>query len=425
MKLYKTQNIIQMITRYLLIIISILFLWFSGKAQEDTLTIEKALEIAKKNNPQLHQLIEQKEQKRLSKKISTGIESPEIVYFKEGLNKDASEPFAEQRISITQRIDFPLETYYRLRALENEHQAMNYLIESYKKQLVADVKKQYVKVLYANHIHELRNKQITLYKQMHNAVSLKMEMGEATEMQLLSIEVQLNQSRNTLHKAEQILHNARYNLFDLMGLDSEKQKYSINFSDTLRTYEKYINQDTALNYVKASPQMELIKKQIEASTDRIREARMNYFPDINFSYYQQDYGTGYEYNGYEVGISIPLWGAFNKRGHVQIQQARNRELNYKKYQTELKIKKEIEQAWHGYEALKQSIKRYEDSIRTKATKLYNKNLEAYRLGQIDLIELLDAQRIYLDTEATYLQSLRDYYLQMIDLEKYTNHKLVY
>lgn len=395
------------------------------KAQDSILTISKAVEIGKNNNPVLQQMQEQKKQQKLLKKTSTGIYNPELSYFKEGMNEDAQAPFSEQRIALTQQIDFPLESYYRLKSIDNEYFALEYQQEAYERDLQAQIKSQYTRILYASHIQNLRKKQIKLNQEMYNAVRTKVEMGEATEMQLISIEVQLNEAKNKLDLAEKQLHEARYNLFSLMGLDPEEQKYSINFMDTLQTYPEYINQDTALNFIANSPDIHSVNQLIESSNNKVREARMGYFPDVSFSYYQQDYGSGFEYNGFEVGISIPLWGGITQRGMVQRYQAQNRELNHKKYEIQLQIKKEIEHAWHGYETLKRNINRYETSIRSRASELLDKTLEAYRLGQIDLLELLNAQRIFLNSEATYLETLRDYYLQMIELEKYTNHTLVY
>lgn len=405
---------------FLLFVIS-----WSLYGQDDTLTISRAVKIAMENNPKVQQLKQQKEQQKFKKRSSTGIANPELVYFKEGINEETNAPFAEQRIAINQSIDFPLTSFYRLKAINNEYISADYKIQSFKTELKAKVKKQYIRVLYASHIQELRRRQIQLMNELQNAVRTKKEVGEATKMDLMSVDVRLNQARNKLDNAEKLLHEARYNLFNFMGLEPEKQKYSINFSDTLNTNPQFVQQDTALNYISRSPQIQTIAHKIKASQYRIHEAQSGYLPDINFSYYQQDYGSGYEYNGFEIGISLPLWAPLNEQSHIKMQTAKNRELGWKKTETELNIKKKIEHAWHGYETLKQNIDRYDSQIRPKARKLKNKTLEAYRLGQVNFIKIIDSQSLFLETEANYLAALRDYYLQMIELEKYMNRQLVY
>jgi cobalt-zinc-cadmium efflux system outer membrane protein len=44
---------------------------------------------------------------------------------------------------------------------------------------------------------------------------------------------------------------------------------------------------------------------------------------------------------------------------------------------------------------------------------------------MDLLKLLNAQQIYLNSEQRYLSALRDYYLQLVALEIYLDKDLVY
>ena len=53
------------------------------------------------------------------------------------------------------------------------------------------------------------------------------------------------------------------------------------------------------------------------------------------------------------------------------------------------------------------------------------SLKAYQLGEIDVLNLLNAQRAQLQSQQRYLLALRDYYLQLVALEKYLNKELVY
>jgi cobalt-zinc-cadmium efflux system outer membrane protein len=85
---------------------------------------------------------------------------------------------------------------------------------------------------------------------------------------------------------------------------------------------------------------------------------------------------------------------------------------------------QIEHAWHNYEASRNNVLRFKEIISSKSTELKNLTFEAYQLGEIDLLNLLNAQQIYLDTRKSYLTALR-YYLQIIKLEKYMNTEIVY
>jgi cobalt-zinc-cadmium efflux system outer membrane protein len=52
-------------------------------------------------------------------------------------------------------------------------------------------------------------------------------------------------------------------------------------------------------------------------------------------------------------------------------------------------------------------------------------MNAYRLGEVDLLNLIQAQQIYLNSQQRYLSALRDYYIQLVELERFLNLELVY
>ena len=49
----------------------------------------------------------------------------------------------------------------------------------------------------------------------------------------------------------------------------------------------------------------------------------------------------------------------------------------------------------------------------------------YRMGELDLLTLLEAQRTYLRTQEAYYQTLRDYFLRIIELERYLREDIIF
>ncbi|MDZ7682738.1 MAG: hypothetical protein U5J63_13745 [Fodinibius sp.] len=47
------------------------------------------------------------------------------------------------------------------------------------------------------------------------------------------------------------------------------------------------------------------------------------------------------------------------------------------------------------------------------------------MGELDLLTLLEAQRTYLRTQQAYYETLRDYYLRVIELEKYLQTDIIF
>jgi cobalt-zinc-cadmium efflux system outer membrane protein len=407
--------------------ITLLFLllgfWNPSRAQ--LLTINDAVEQAIKNNAQINQMRSQLNQKKEEWRTQTGISATEFSYMKEGINNKAADPFQEQRMTISQSVDFPLTTAYRIKGIREEEKAMEFSIQEEERKVKVGVKSRYIEVIYAIHLQKLRDQQLKLATELYNAVFTQFETGIGNGMDLTKAELQVAESNNDIDDARRQLHQARYSLFNLMGLPPENQKYTIEFMDTLKSKDVEISQITALSVLTEQPSYKSSTKELAASGYFLKEARSNILPDIRFNLYKQDYGTGYNFNGFELGLSFPIWYPLEQKGKIRMNLARQEEIQWKQKEIRSGVKEQIEHAWHSYEVSRSTIKRYDETIRSKAEKLRTLTLSAYRLGEIDLLNLINAQQIYLNSQQRYLLALRDFYIQLVELERFLDLELVY
>lgn len=404
----------------------LLIFWVSAtSAQSQLLTIQDAASQAVSNNAEINQMRSQLRQKQAEWRTQTGISAPEISFMKEGINNKAADPFQEKRWTVSQSVDFPLTTAYRLKAIKDEERAMEFSIQEKERTVKSEVKARYVDVIYALHLQKLRDQQLKLATELYNAVFTQFETGMGNGMDLTKAELQVAEANNDIDNARSQLHMARYSLFKLMGLPPENQKYTIEFMDTLRSNNVEVSQITALSVLSEQPSFKSAQKELDAAGFYLKEARSNILPDIRFNLYKQDYGTGYHFNGFELGLSIPIWYPLEQKGKIQMNLARQEEIQWKQKEIRSGVKEQIEHAWHSYEVSRSVIKRYDETIRSKAEKLQTLTLNAYRLGEVDLLNLIQAQQIYLNSQQRYLSALRDYYVQLVELERFLNLELVY
>ncbi len=407
----------------ILFLVSLTFLYAQEKKETlRELTVNIAIDLALKNNPVLNQLIQEKEKKSSEYIGSFGLNSPTVSFMKEGIQNSN---FAEQRWSISQSIDFPLSTIYNLNAISDEESALEFKIESERLNVISEVKNNYTNIIYAKELSALYNEQISISGDLLNAVKSKVEAGESSELDLMKAEIQYAEAENDLEDANRLFHISRYNLFKSIGLNPKEQKYGINFPDSLEYVEINIGQLKVLENLEILPEYLSISKQLSSAENKINSAWSGLLPNLNFSYYKQDYGSGYDFSGFEIGLQIPLWFALNNNSEIQQASAYRNQLIYKRKEVQLQMKTGIEHTWHSYEASLSTIKRYQSMIQKKSELLRNLTLEGYRLGEIDLLSLLDSQRTFLQSEKRYLDALRAYYYQLINLEKYLNTTLVF
>lgn len=401
------------------------FLNFSFTGNAQLLTIRDAVDQAIQNNAKINQIRSQLNQKKEEWRTQTGISAPEISYMKEGINPKADQPFQEKRMTVSQSVDFPLTTAYRLKAIREEEKAMEFSIQEEERKVKAGVKARYIDIMYALQLQKLRDQQLKLTTELYNAVFTRFETGMGNGMDLTKAELQVAEANNDIDDARRQLHQARYSLFMLMGLSPENQKYTIEFTDTLQSKDVEISQITALSVLTEQPAYQSSERELEASGYFLKEAKSNILPDIRFNLYKQDYGTGYNFNGFELGLSFPIWYPLEQKGRIRMNLARQEEIRWKQKEIRSGVKEQIEHAWHSYEVSRSTIKRYDETIRSKAEKLQSLTLSAYRLGEVDLLNLILAQQIYLNSQQRYLSALRDYYIQLVELERFLNLELVF
>ena len=408
-----------------ILLLAFILLGMRGYTQDSLLTIQMAVESAYHKNAELQQLYAQYKQKENVWRTETGVSAPEISYFKEGISSGPGDPFDEKRITISQEIDFPLTTSYRLKGLSEQVKAVALQIKSRENEIKAEVKSKYVEVLYALYLQKSRKNQLKLAQDLYNAVYTKFETGMGNGIDLANAELRLEQAKNDLDQTEWILHQARYGLFFAMGLPVNEQKYSIQFSDTLHATDIEISQIMTLAVQENQPDYLSTEHEMKATDFSLKEARSNILPDIRLNLYKQNYGSGYDFKGFEVGLKIPIWYPFDQRGKINIALAKQEEVQWKQQEIKLAMKQQIEYAWHNYSVSRNIIQRYNVTMKDKASHLQSLTLKAYQLGEVDLLNLLNAQQTYLSSEEKYLTALRDYYLQLVMLEKYLEQDLVY
>jgi cobalt-zinc-cadmium efflux system outer membrane protein len=388
----------------------------------NNLSVGKALEIAYQHNPRVNQLKNRIEAQKQQVGLSLGIQNPTVTYAKEGIGQGT---FGEQRWMVSQSLDFPLTGYYRAKSEHANTGSLELQLQALKLQLKADVKSAYTKLAFAIETSHLARERVNLSESLRDAAQARADLGESSQIDAMQADLQLTEAQNNMEKAYQQIMEARYNLFETIGLDEEQQTYEIGFPDTLHYVGVNINQDEVLQRLQDHPQLQQISKQQLAASYQTKVARSGYLPDINLKYYRQDFGNGFDFNAFEVGISIPLWFGVNQSNRVQQSKARYRTVEWQFQEQQLAIKKLAEQAWHGYETTQANIKRYRKSIQEKSKELVDMTQKGYRMGELDLLTLLEAQRTYLRTQQAYYMTLRDYYLRVIELEKYLQTDIIF
>ncbi len=415
-----------MVKKLFIILIVILLSCYSARSASDTLqvlSLQSAIELSLRENPSLNRLRASRDEVQNMWKKEANMSNPEVFYYQNGIGDN--DLYFEQAVGVSQQIGSPFKVL-RLKQVRNiELEILETQIHLREIELVAMVKKAYVDLLYRVYKNKLLENRIKVFSDLKSAIQLKYENGTADYLDQLSASVALEEAKNKLRFSNSEYHKARYNLFEIVGIDPEDQRYSISFADSLETYERYFDQERVIDSLDYYPGVQVEKLKYNAEQQRYRSAKADWFPNLSMSYLRQDFSTGYQFNGFEIGVEIPLWASYTISPDVKIQASKMEQQNWSVDETILKYKKEIEHAWHAYEMAREVVVNYQDTLSLQTSELLELSREAYMLGQIDLINLLKAESMDLDNQEVYLSALKDYYLSLVELEKYTKQKLVY
>lgn len=388
----------------------------------DNLGVAKALEIAYQHNPRINQLRHQINAQRQRHPLSLGIRDPEVTYAREGIGGNT---FAEQRWVVSQSLDFPLTAYYRFKSEKARTRSMELELRALKLQIKAEVKSAYTRLAYAIESSHLARESVELFKNLRDAAQARADLGESSDIDAMQADLQLAEAQNSMEKSYRDIMNARYDLFETIGLEEDQQTYEISFPDTLHYVAVKVNQDEVMERLGDHPRLKQLGRRRLAASYQTKVAKSGYLPDFSLKYYRQDFGNGFDFNAFEVGFSIPLWFGINQSNRVQQSRARANAVEWRFQEERLTIKKQAEQAWHGYETSRANIIRFRESIQDKSLELVAMTQRGYRMGELDLLTLLEAQRTYLRTQQAYYETLRDYYLRIIELEEYLQRDVIF
>ncbi|MDZ8119022.1 TolC family protein [Pontiella agarivorans] len=181
-----------------------------------------------------------------------------------------------------------------------------------------------------------------------------------------------------------------------------------------------------------SPSLAALARNVERGVHQVALARRERLPDftLGVQYIQtDDAGTPVSDNGKDpimgtIGINIPLWAGKNS--------ARVAAANYQRTAAELTLQNrertleaDIKRTLYNLRDADRKINLYAESLIPKAEQSLEVNRTAYEAGQMEFINLMDAERILLEFQLAYERALADHLKHRADLSRLTGLDLLH
>jgi len=118
-----------------------------------------------------------------------------------------------------------------------------------------------------------------------------------------------------------------------------------------------------------------------------------------------------------VGISIPLQSRRRNQGSIEAAVARQRAAGLRRQHLEITIPLEAEAAWRRYQAAKSAVGILSRGVLEESRRNVSVIRQAYELGQLRLLDVLNEQRRLLETELAFIDAEAEFARSAAELER--------
>jgi outer membrane protein TolC len=293
-------------------------------------------------------------------------------------------------------------------------------------EIVANIKKLYYSSLIAEENLKLWQHTLERANQRFKDVKLLFEQGIASNIDTMSLYIEIENLKPLMLKANNAIYSAKLNLCYLMGLPTDR---NISLKDSLNLQEDNLNTEINLLVEEAfnnRPELKLLKLKLKTA-EAIKEYENSAnLPVVNiFGRFrieaQEDNFSIFNYrwpNSYFAGVQVSYPIFSGNKIDSRIQQA---EIEKKKATIELEdtrnlISTEIKINISNLEESNQTIILQRKTIEL-ATANYERVKNRYKNGLLKLSDLRDAELTLRQAESAIIQSTYNYLLVKTELEK--------
>lgn len=366
-------------------------------AQQKSISINEAIDIAKKNYPSIKAAMLNVEQQKALKSTAINLGSTQLYTGKEKDEpyRNAKSLFTDVGISQSDIDVFGIGAKSKLAKSK-----VNYAETGLKlslKDIERNVAIAYMNLLYATQNFALYKQIDSIYSNFVKAASLKYKTQQTGKLEFLSASAKYKQLQISIQKAKSQEEIAYAKLNQYLMQDTT---FNIQDVDCYRA----IKSDTLS--LSTTPLLQLQANEIKVNKDTWRVERSSLYPKLNVAYTKQLIPSTSNRYGIQFGVSVPL-AFFSQKGKINAARVGYQiaEQNYNKVKSEVDylFKEWITQ----YYTLNRSLEYYKKEALPLANEQINASTLAYKLGNIDYIQFIQNIESAINIKQEYLVNQRD------------------
>ena len=392
----------------ILILLSLSPLTFYG---QNEIGLEKAIEIALKNNLNINTYELQVKESEALRPTAFSIDKTSIYYNYDENNVAQINDYPLNVFGIQQNFNFPTIYFAQNKANKININIAETALGQQKRLLTKNVSLAYYDVQYYLNKQKLYFKIDSMYADFKKGAETSFKYGNISNNEVLNARAKQQQITTALNQVKYNLQNAYQRLATLI-------QYDTDFVVPLKIFDLIPIQEGDINL---TPDVMLLKLQTEYQNASLKTEQNKLLPDISLGYFMgtNRYPEWKNYPGVQVGLALPLFFGEQKARIKANQLAVQINENIYAYNL-IKIKsrrKELENELKNYQ---ESIEMYHLSGRNLSEEIIRTAQKSFQLGEIDFFQFVLSVENAINLTINYLDNVYGYNQVVLEINYLAN-----
>lgn len=389
--------------RYSIIIACI---WMSGSLWAQT-SIERVLQSVETNNKELQANSQLTAARKLEAKLDNNLSDPSVSYVHQYGNKDGMGIQGE--LVASQSFDFPSVYVQKNKLTRAKAGSLDRQHAEVRQQILLQAKEVCLDLVLLNQQKQLLDLRRQNAEQLSALYERRLQTGDANILETNKINLEL------LNAKTEARMNEATRTAKLQELAMLNGGVPIDFTDT-----SYVDVQVPLSFedlkteaLTSNAQLLSLKSEQAATLRQIQVNKAMGLPGFELGYRLNTASGGERFNGFLVGISIPL---FSNRNNVKQARAQSRYTDMQFESTMFSVTNELQNLYDQSVALRASMDEYRKILKVQNNlALLNKAIQA---GQISMIEYFVDVTTYYQSVQNFIQLQNQYHKVMSQMYKF-------
>ena len=370
-------------------------------------SIDAVLRSIEANNKDLQANNQLTVSKKLEAKLDNNLPDPSVSYVHQYGNREGMGIQGE--LVASQSFDFPSVYVQKNKLAKSKAASFDRQGAEFRQQILLQAKEICLDLVLLNQQRALLDQRRQNAEQLAELYAMRLETGDANILETNKIDLEL------LNAKTEARMNESARIAKLQELATLNGGIAIDFTDTT-----YMSDGDILSFeelcaeaVTSNPQLLTLKSEQVAARRQLSVNKSKSLPSFELGYRMNTATSGERFNGFLVGISIPL---FSNRNNVKQAKAQALYTDLQLESTTTTVESELHQLYNQSVALKTSMDEYNTVLKSQnSLALLNK---AIQTGQISMIEYFVDVTTFYQSMQNYMQLQNEYQKVMAQLYKY-------